>query len=613
MKLNLKSLKKVKVDSTYAHFKDARGNEIRVSHKTLSPKMRAELDALPLHLADGGEVKSSKGPAIVKKSAEEVQKGASESGWQPKQLWENLKEGLKKPQSMYDGGDVLDIAALDKKNSSDASQPAAAPVAEEAPMAPTASDVPLPEMVDGHLPRRGSAMFNQMLTDASNPQPVPQDALRAPAGPAATPDLGLAANTPAPGATPPPANAPAATLAPEESDQAKAFKMQQEGLQKQYDAQVVKSKADAAIAKQTADAQQTLATDFNTEHKRLQDEQNSVIDDIKAGHIDQDRLWANRSTPGKIATVIGLIAGGIATKAGEENPALKVLNQQIDRDIEEQKANLHQKNNILGALTQQMGSLKSGVEASRALQLGIAASKMEEAAATAASPMAKANLLMNSGLLKERASTILAKEAAMKTFNNVMSKGATDPALVQQAYAAAAKFMSPQQLKDIKATEVPGVGWARTPGDAEELKAGGAALSDAQHSIKRLLEINKTPFKSMSPQLRAEAESLKMSLIGSTRASFFGNRFNETELHLMQGLIPDVAKITSWDPASQKKLETLNKSLTSKFMGVAKSKGVQIPNQAQEDPAAKQKRMLQWAKENPNDKRSKVILNNSGQ
>lgn len=52
-------------------------------------------------MADGGQVKDDV-PEPNKKSAEEMQKGATESGFQPKQWMKNLKEGL----AMYKGGEV---------------------------------------------------------------------------------------------------------------------------------------------------------------------------------------------------------------------------------------------------------------------------------------------------------------------------------------------------------------------------------------------------------------------------------------------------------------------------------------------------------------------------
>lgn len=64
--------------------------------------------------ADGGKVDSGSGgsPAIDKDKAQQIEKGATESGWQPGQWIQNVKESV----GMAEGGEVeMDDEAMDNE------------------------------------------------------------------------------------------------------------------------------------------------------------------------------------------------------------------------------------------------------------------------------------------------------------------------------------------------------------------------------------------------------------------------------------------------------------------------------------------------------------------
>jgi hypothetical protein len=52
--MNYKGFKKIRADHNYTTFKhESNGSELKVAHKGLTPKMKAQVDSLPVHLADG--------------------------------------------------------------------------------------------------------------------------------------------------------------------------------------------------------------------------------------------------------------------------------------------------------------------------------------------------------------------------------------------------------------------------------------------------------------------------------------------------------------------------------------------------------------------------------
>lgn len=451
MKLNFKQLKKISQDDTYAVFKDTRGNEVKVSHKTLSPKLKAELDALPVHMADGGEViksKEGKGPAIMKKSAEEVQKGATSSGFLGLDKYvDNFKKGLQKPKSMAKGGEVgKDGKEID---------PASLITDLNAEMA---SEGPVPGLNQGIIPDAFSpAMAETVLSQAAPAMPM-----AAPAAPA--PDQGLAPV------------APAAAL-PQVSAQADPVPMMQQGVASIKEGLGVEAKAiqDQAKAEQAAieesqRAQQDIMSDFQSRMRKLEGERNAVMEDVKAGNIDPNRLWNSRSGAQKVATAIGILASGLgAGLSGQENMALKVVQAEIDRDIDAQKANLHNKNNLLSAISSQMGDLRQSTEMLRSIKLGMAADEMKKAAAMAKDPMAKANLLKSAGELDMKAAPILAKTAAQQTASRLMQAANKDPRLAQQAINAM-RAVDPEKADEMAKKLVPGMGFVGSEKDATSIK-----------------------------------------------------------------------------------------------------------------------------------------------
>jgi hypothetical protein len=119
------------------------------------------------------------------------------------------------------------------------------------------------------------------------------------------------------------------------------------------------------------------------------------------------------STSGKVATAIGLIMGGLgANGTGGRNMAMEFLEKQIDRDIDAQKANLGKKSTLLGAINSQVNDLNLATMSAKAIQMDIYATKLEEAAAKAQDPMAKARALQFGGQIRLQ-SDMLTKQLAM--------------------------------------------------------------------------------------------------------------------------------------------------------------------------------------------------------
>lgn len=75
-----------------------------------------------------------------------------------------------------------------------------------------------------------------------------------------------------------------------------------------------------------------------------QKEVNDAINEYQNYKLDSGRWFANQSLAGKVFAALGLMAGGMGQAlSGAENPAIKIINEAVDRDIRLQEHELNQK------------------------------------------------------------------------------------------------------------------------------------------------------------------------------------------------------------------------------------------------------------------------------
>lgn len=437
--LDLRAFKKVESDNQYTTLKHPSGHTIKVLHASLSPKHREDLKSLPLHtpkakkMADGGEVEKPKKPGYGKSDptgeiGDELGKHDKDN---PKLLdlqktW-GVATNAKQPKKMAHGGEAEDtkqaaIDALAAVAGAPQPQSAAPPMPMmEAPQSPvgvptgvTGSPTAVPAQSgpmgapEGiQAPSASSAAEEAPYAPAATSSMTPEQFAASQAPPvaqAAMSPLGQQAAQPPQEAAAAPQSQPAAPAAPgmdAQSMLSSALSEGEQGLRMEQQAQSKLAKAQAAALNTNAIDQKTIADDFRRKQLEINGEIESVMKDYKAGHINPNQVWENKSVPSKIGTIIGILASGLgAAAAGQENMAMKVLNNEIDRDIEAQKANMSNKGNILNALSNKLGNLNAGAMMLKSIKLGVAEAEMQKALNLAKDPLAIAALHKGSSELR---------------------------------------------------------------------------------------------------------------------------------------------------------------------------------------------------------------------
>lgn len=203
----------------------------------------------------------------------------------------------------------------------------------------------------------------------------------------------------------------------------------EKGLQEQADVNKQLGQQQATLEQNFQNDYQAQLADYQQRRNEVNNEISGMVQDAQSNHIDPKQYLENEGTLGKIATAIGLIAGGIGGGLTHQgNPALEFLNAQINRNIEAQKANMQNQHNVLGALMDQGHSLDGAMQMNQAFQQQLLASKLEQAKAMAASPQAQANLDAAAGQLKMNAAATLNNYAMTRSLMQGGQGQSGDPA-----------------------------------------------------------------------------------------------------------------------------------------------------------------------------------------
>lgn len=198
--------------------------------------------------------------------------------------------------------------------------------------------------------------------------------------------------------------------------------------------QAAQDKYSAAVAQEKALSDIHAKSQQNIQH--VADDIDSTVKDINDSHINPNHYLEGQGTLGRIAIGIGLMVSGLgAGMSGQKNLAAEYLNQQIDRDINAQKANLGKKETVLSAYYKKYGNMIDAERAAYATQNAVYAAKIEQAAAKATSPLVKSQLLQHAGEFYQK-SALNAKQIA---FSLGAQSSDADPAMKIAMLAPAEK------------------------------------------------------------------------------------------------------------------------------------------------------------------------------
>lgn len=344
------------------------------------------------------------------------------------------------------------------------------------------------------------------------------------------------------------------------SDMAQAF----EGM-KQASIMDAQAKAESSAAQQQAMAEsvQDLKLEqlrFDTQMRKLDAERENLIKDYSSGKIDANRVYNNMTTGNRVLAGISVLLGGLSQglTGAKSNPAMDVINNAIDRDIDSQKADLGKKQNLLSLNLQKYGNLKDATQATKMQIMTIAQAQVNEAAAKSGSKQALAASQMFNADLDLKMSTIKSQLAASEAMSEKMNQPGGVP------YKDVMKMN--QDLQD-KMVQLPNGNYLpafnkESAGKVRDIQSEIYRVKDTLNQAKQfmdqgaslpLTDRNKLA-KTINQRVLGELKSKAMLDLGA---------LTESDLALLEPMVPSVGDFFS--AGSKQKLEQLNQMLDSKM------------------------------------------------
>lgn len=524
VKLDFSKLKHVKSDKNSTTLQHKDGHSITLAHSALSPATRTQLETLAsadpetkeIMMAEGGEVEEQEQSADVSMPVEP-------SAPAPVIPYEKMTP---EQRDEFAGRMKAKAALIGDKEM----PPMPAPFgAGEAPQAASQASL-APEQ-----PQEQPQMADP-LADVAPEQPAPQDGL----------------------------NTSMAGLQQEANAKTQLAKDAEEQRTKQID----------VLANAKADYEKSIA--------ELNGEREALIADIQASHVDPEKYWTGdkdgNGSHSKIMSAIGMIMAGF-NPTNSPNAAINFIQHQMEQNLKAQQMNLDSKNNLLKMNLAQFGNLKEAQEATRVMQNDMMANQLELAAAKAAQPMAKAQLLQAAGKLKMEANAKTQQLAQTKTISNLIQTARQKPEMADQVLNAL-EGVDPKRASELRQLHVPGMGFASSNEGAKVSREMASMVNTAKGDIQVLKDMIKKGGKSLNPQTIAKADTIRRGLIGKLRVPITGpGAMSEGEREMLEKMIPDITSVMSLDSSNKTRLDTLSQRLDASLSNTLSANGLTVPKE----------------------------------
>lgn len=476
--MDLSKFKKIHSDERTTTLQHPHGHEIRISHGSLSTKMRQQLSKLPgmedgskakklepVKMADGGETPSKEAEKIIDITLPEA--------------------GSATPAAPTDFIESPALQALGQGDQASAlalTQPMAQPM----------------------------GMMSDLSGQPSATPPAPMPS--APQLTPTTPEAGMAPSL----AQPDPFGAKAT-----EAATLQGLQQQQVGIKGEAAAQAKLGQEQAKIKQQQVANEQALLKDYKGNFDAISQETQQFKKALMDQHIDPQRYMGKMDTSQKLNTAIGLILGGMGGGASGHNPAQEFLQKQIENDIEAQKAEIGKRATLLEANLKLMGNLNDATKMTHLMMNESAMHQIEQAAAKNMGPAAKAAALKTMGQLQQQNAGIIGQLAMKRTILSGVNNGQVMPERIVE-------MVIPEHDR----------GEARK--ELKEAQNLSAARDNTLNAFDQLTKIQTASNRVMNPlQSKRQVEGILGAVIPALSKATAG-RFTEADAKVLEDAMPHI-------------------------------------------------------------------------
>lgn len=371
-------------------------------------------------------------------------------------------------------------------------------------------------------------------------------------------------------------------------------------LQNEAQAEVAKNKQIADIQDFHNQVMKDKMATYEANMKGYQDQYKQMMDDVATEKIDPTQFWHNKSAGNKVGTAIALLLGGIGQglSRSNTNAAMDVLNSQVDQNIAAQRANLGKKQSLLADNLKIQGNLTDAENATRMQYAAMLQGQLASVAAKANSPMIMERAKQEGLKFQMQAIPMaesLAKTQADRQIKQQILNPRTDMSQVDPAQLVT--YVVPEHHQKQVFEEIKG---------AQNANALTPKIMDAF-----------ARGSSRNPITAAQGQRDFEALINTTVADLEGTAREAAFESIHKNMSP--SGITATPGENAVKAKTVLNYLASKAAApTAKGYGIDLSKfkSTSTDPYMRldgqQKQYADWAKQNPNDPRSQVVLKKLG-
>lgn len=293
---------------------------------------------------------------------------------------------------------------------------------------------------------------------------------------------------------------------------------------------------------ETIKAREAAQDTYKQQFSELEAERKAAIRDIQEGHISPERYWTGDPKTGegghsKIMTGIGIILAGF-NPTNNPNAAINFLKHQMDMNLQAQAKNLDSKQNLLAHNLRQFGNIKDASDMTRVMQNDLLAHQLNQAAATAKSPMAAAAAQQAAGKLTMESASMFQQFAMRRAMMNLAGQPGGNPQATEQMIAYM-RAVNPEMAKSMEQRYVPGVGLGSIP-IPDSARQEIIAHDKLQAAAKDLEAFTKshTTIVPGTPEYNVGAQKA-LVMQQALRESMLGGVFKESEKPLLEKLVND--------------------------------------------------------------------------
>lgn len=341
----------------------------------------------------------------------------------------------------------------------------------------------------------------------------------------------------------------------------------------------VQGKAEVEAFKRRKEAELKLDADFKSKFDTITQEQDQLVKEYGEGQIDPNQYWTGKNGQGghsKVMAAIGMVLAGFGGVQGV-NAVSNFLNKQIDDNINAQKENFGKTKTLLEANFKKYGNMREALTASRLALNDALVHDLKIAESQAKLPLAKAAAQQQmQKLIAQRVPMM--QELAIGQMVGQMRSGKMSPDETNIALERL-DTLDPKRAKALREVYVPGVGFANSLEGAKTTREMQATLGIVKEGVNRLREITKQTGKSLNPKIRAEADTIRNSLVGRLRVPITGpGAMSEGERELLMNMIPATTNLFSLDSSTLKRLDAIDTLVQSSFANTARVNGLNVPD-----------------------------------